>query len=55
MGNTAEPVQPVANIASGCKYPIRQNVYGNWYGYKGNRKVEVFFGSTTVTSSAPTD
>lgn len=25
-------------------YTIRQNVYGNWYGYKSTRKVECFFG-----------
>jgi hypothetical protein len=29
------------------KAAIRQNVYGNWYGYLGGRKVEWFTGSTT--------
>lgn len=23
---------------------IRQNIYGNWYGYRGTTKVEWFFG-----------
>jgi len=29
------------------KAKIRQNIYGNWYGYIGTRKVEWFFGTTT--------
>jgi hypothetical protein len=29
------------------KVKIRQNIYGNWYGYISGRKVEWFFGSTT--------
>jgi hypothetical protein len=31
--------------AIGGKAKIRQNIYGNWYGYIGARKVEMFFGS----------
>jgi hypothetical protein len=27
---------------------IRQNIYGNWYGYLGNHRVESFFGSVEV-------
>lgn len=27
------------------KASIKQNIYGNWYGYLGGRKVESFFGS----------
>jgi len=28
---------------------IRQNVWGNWYGYQGGRRVAAFFNSTTET------
>lgn len=25
---------------------VRENAYGNWYGYVGNRRVEMFFGNS---------
>lgn len=28
------------------KRTIKQNVYGNWHGYEGGRKVELFLGNT---------
>jgi hypothetical protein len=31
------------------KARIRENIYGNWYGYLGNRRVEMFFNSSTET------
>ena len=26
-----------------ARYSIKENRYGNWYGYKGNKRVEIFF------------
>ena len=31
------------------KYRIHQNQYGNWYGYKGSKKIEQFFNSSEQT------
>jgi hypothetical protein len=30
-------------------YRIRRNRYGNWYGYEGNRRVELFFATPYET------
>jgi hypothetical protein len=26
-------------------YSVKQNRYGNWYGYRGTRKINYFFGA----------
>lgn len=31
--------------ADGKAYSVRETRYGNWYGYKGSRRVELFMGS----------
>ena len=43
-GATMRDNARVARVIGG-KPRIRQNIYGNWYGYIGARKVEMFFGS----------
>jgi hypothetical protein len=34
------------------KYRIKQNAWGNWNGYAGNRKVEMFFGDGINSTAA---